>query len=470
MVEYAQEIRRARQHGQDHIFRFWKELDVAQQKKLLLQAASIDYELIEKQYQQEDKPVQEGHIEPPVLLSKEDQGKKRDAALDLGEKAIENGELALFTVAGGQASRLGFDGPKGCFKATPVKRKPIFQILAERILAFEKKHHCNFQWYIMTSKANDAYTKAFFYNNEYFGLSADQIFFFSQDMIPAIDRNGKLLLKEKDEIFMNPNGTGGIYDALVTSGSLNRMKRNGIKYLSYFQIDNPLIDFIDPLFLGYHIQERAEMSTKVVEKQYPEEKVGLVVNKDGKTSMIEYFMLPEKMAQEKEVDGKLKYRAANIAMHIINLDFIENISEQDLLSYHKSAKSIPHLDEDGKRVIPESKNGFKFERLVFDVLDQAKHSVTYSVKREEEFAPIKNASGKDSPKSAIRIQNELYRSWLENASITVPEMLVDIEISPLYALDRKEFTLKSQGLQSDISRMLEGKRSFYFGKNFSLKK
>ncbi|MGM5481402.1 MAG: UTP--glucose-1-phosphate uridylyltransferase [Nanobdellota archaeon] len=471
MITYEEEYSKAEDHGQEHIFRFWNELSEEQQKRLLAQASTIDYNLVKELYSKKNEGFHDttSKIEPPKLFTKEDQGPKRDEALELGEKAIEDGKVACFTVAGGQASRLGYDGPKGCFPATPITKKPIFQVLAEKILSAEKEYHCRLQWYIMTSKSNDAATKAFFDKNDYFGLSSDQVFFFTQGMMPALDENGKILLKDKDEIFMSPDGHGGIYDAFVKSGSIKRMKQHNIKQIFYFQIDNPLIEMFDPLFLGYHIQNNAEFSTKVVEKTDPEEKVGLVVKKDGKTDMVEYIDLSKEMAEERTSDGRLKYNAANIAMHVINTELIEHIQSNNKLSFHIQNKKVPYITEDGVKVTPEEKNGYKFERLVFDILPQTNNSVTYMVKREEEFAPIKNASGKDSPETARQMQIDLYKSWLEAAGIDkeIIKGLDAVEVSPLFASDKEEFVRKVRPDTPTWNEQLQGKNEYVFDEKTS---
>lgn len=466
MATYEEEYARAKVNGQEHIFRFWNELSETEQQKLLSQASTIDYNLVRRLFENKDKDFHDPNskITPPDIFSKYDQGPGRDEALEIGEKTIEEGKVACFTVAGGQASRLGYDGPKGCFPATPITKKPIFQVLAEYILAAEKRYHCELQWYIMTSKSNDAATKASFDKHDYFGLSSNQVFFFTQGMLPAVDENGKIFLKDKDEIFMSPNGTGGIYDAFVKSGSLKRMQQNGIEYLFYVQIDNPLIGFVDPLFLGNHIHNGAQMSTKVVEKTYPEEKVGLVVKKDGKTDMVEYMDLSSEMANERTEDGRLKYNAANIAMHVINTALIEKVQDQDLLPYHIANKKVPFIDENGEPVDPESKNGYKFERLVFDILPLTENSVTFMVRREEEFAPIKNASGKDSPETARKLQIALYKEWLEAAGIDkdIIKNLDTVEVSPLFAYGKEEFVRKVRPDTPTWNEQLKGKKEYVF--------
>ncbi|MGM5480400.1 MAG: UTP--glucose-1-phosphate uridylyltransferase [Nanobdellota archaeon] len=448
-MTYKTEFQRAKAHHQEHIFQFWNELDDKEQNKLLAQAKSINYAFLEELYKQTvlnttKSNSSKADIKPPTLHHKYNQDPHLDEIISLGEKAIENGKVAFFTPAGGQASRLGYSMPKGCFPITPITEKCLFAVLAEKILAAEKKYNVQFQWHIMINYQKDKFIKNFFDKHDYFGLSSDQVFFIHQGMLPSVDKNGRILLKEKNEIFLNPNGTGGIYDALVKGNSIKRMKKNNVKYMIYFQIDNPLITILDPLFLGYHINTSAEMSTKVVEKKYPEEKVGLVVQKNSKTSIVEYIELSDEMAHMKNDTGKLTYNAANIAMHIINVNFIERIQERDMLSYYAANKKIPYVNKKGETITPETNNGVKFESFVFDALPKSKDSITYMVPREEEFAPVKNASGKDSPESSKKIQRELYKKWLSIAGIDEEKIksIENIEVSPLFAVDKEEFIRK----------------------------
>lgn len=369
-------------------------------------------------------------------------------ARGIGEKALRDGRVAAFLVAGGQGTRLGFDGPKGKFPVSPVKNKTLFQLHSEKILALSKKYDVIIPWYIMTSETNHQETVDFFVAHDYFGLNSKNVMFFRQEMIPALDPYGRLILDEKDHIFRNPNGHGGSLSALKKSGALDDMKSRGIDLIFYFQVDNVLVKICDPDFIGSHLQEQAEMSAKVVTKTDPGEKVGVLGRIDGKLGVIEYSDLAEAEKTARNPDGTLKFRAGSIAIHILNVDFVELENEGGLkLPWHMAHKKVAHVDEEGNRVEPDEPNGYKFETFVFDALGDAKETVFLEVKREEEFSPVKNAKGIASPETARRDMVNQFRRWLEQAGVQIPTDCNNaanglIEISPLFALDGDDLKVK----------------------------
>ncbi len=369
-------------------------------------------------------------------------------ALRVGERAVGAGEVAVFVVAGGQATRLGVEAPKGTLEITPIKGKSIFEHHAEKIRAVSKRYETRLPFYIMTSETNDAPTREFFEANEYFGLAPSDVFFFKQEMMPALDLDGKLMLDEKDHIFTSPNGHGGSISSLKSSGALADMRARGVKHIFYFQVDNVLIKMADPVFIGYHIEKRADMSAKVAPKRDPDEKVGVVCRTGAETTVIEYSDLPDEQKHARNRDGSLKFSAGNLAIHVLDVGFVEWLNEKEhSLPFHIAEKTTPFLDDDGRLVNPTKKNGLKFEKFVFDALNRARATAILEVDREEEFAPIKNATGEDSPDSALRLMTKLYAKWLEAAGVRVPrdsEGRVDslLEISPLFALDAEELKQK----------------------------
>ncbi len=440
--------------GQAHVFKWWKDIGDDARERLLEQLSTIDFDELDALYKEHSEgavpPLRE-EIEPadtiPVPKSNE-QVEAASTAASAGEEAIRAGEVAVFLVAGGQATRLGFDAPKGAFEISPVRKKPIFRLHAEKILALSKKHNAALPFYIMTSETNDSATREFFGENEYFGLDPADIFFFKQEMTPALDLDGKLILDAKDHIFTNPNGHGGSISSLKSSGALDDMKARGIKRVFYFQVDNVLIKIADPVFLGHHIERGAEMSAKVTPKSGPEEKVGVVCRVGPKLTVIEYSDLPDELRYARNEDGSLMFSGGNIAIHILDVDFVERLnSRRHSLPYHIARKSIPCLDDGGELMNPDGKNGLKFEKFVFDALGEARETVVMEVVRDEEFAPVKNADGEDSPASALEMTQNLYAGWLEAAGATVPRNAAGapagpIEISPLYALDAVELKEK----------------------------
>lgn len=447
-------IDRVREAGQAHVFKFWEELDAAGQQRLLQQLGEIDFDLLSRLKRDfidaEDKQL-DAVLEPanfiPVPETPEQQANHKTAR-DIGEEALRAGHVAAFLVAGGQGTRLGFAGPKGKFPISPIRQKSLFQLHAEKILALSRKYGVTIPWYIMTSEANHKETVAFFEEHGYFGLKAQDVMFFRQDMIPALDSKGRLFLDKKDHIFKNPNGHGGALSALKNSGALDDMKQRGIDIVFYFQVDNVLIKMCDPIFIGYHLRDDAQMSAKVVQKTDPAEKVGVIGYINGNLGVIEYSDLPEEQQNARNPDGTLKFRGGSIAIHVFDVDFIEQENTGGLrLPWHVAHKKIPYLDDQGNLVEPDAPNGYKFETFVFDALGDAERAVFLEVSRKEEFSPVKNAEGTDSPETARSDQIDLFANWLGEAGIEVPRDINNhvqgkIEISPLYALDAAEVRAK----------------------------
>ena len=288
-----------------------------------------------------------------------------------GEAALRAGRVAAFTVAGGQGTRLGYDGPKGTFPVTPILRKPLFQIFAEKILAAGRRYGKPLHWFIMTSHANHAATEAFFAEHKCFGLDGARVHFFRQGRMPAVDFDGKILLEAPHAIALSPDGHGGSLRALERSGALDVMQREGVDTLSYFQVDNPLVRCIDPAFIGWHLGRGSEMSSKMVPKAYAEEKVGHFCAQHGKLVVVEYSDLPMAMQRETDARGELRYPAGNIAIHLLDREFVRRMAsgaEGVALPFHRADKKIPTIDASGAPVKPEKANGVKFEMFVFDAL------------------------------------------------------------------------------------------------------
>lgn len=441
--------------GQEHIFRYWDELSASSRAKLLQQLREIDFdlmqELCEKYVRNADARFHFETLQPadfiPLPQTPEEETRFA-AAKATGAEALRGGRVAAFLVAGGQGSRLGFSGPKGKFPVSPVKSKTLFQLHAEKLLATMRRYDVTIPWYIMTSETNHGETVSFFQENDYFGLSTTDVMFFKQEMIPALDPQGKFFLEAKDSIFRNPNGHGGSLSALKKSGALDDMARRGIDLLSYFQVDNVLVNICDPVFIGFHLQEEAEMSAKIVTKTDPLEKVGVLAWINGRLGVVEYSDLPEAEMQARNADGTLKYRAGSIAIHVFNREFIERENEGGLrLPWHLAHKKIAHLDDSGRLVQPDEPNGYKFETFVFDALGDARKAVFLEVRRQEEFSPVKNAEGTDSAATARRDMCNLFGGWLEKAGVSVPRdqegnVTGRVEISPLFALDADELAQK----------------------------
>jgi UDP-N-acetylglucosamine/UDP-N-acetylgalactosamine diphosphorylase len=226
------------------------------------------------------------------------------------------------------------------------------------------------------------------------------------------------------------------------------MKKRGIEIISYFQVDNVLIRIIDPVFIGYHVQAKAEMSSKMLRKRNPEEKVGLFGRVNGRLVVIEYSDMSDDDKKARNPDGRLKYGAGSIAIHLISTDFVQQeVAGGFKLPYHVAHKKIPYLDEEGNTVSPEEPNGYKFEAFIFDALQDTSHSIVMEVVREDEFSPVKNKNGVASPESAKRDISNFFGRWLESAEHSVPRdeqgnVNGAIEISPLFARSKEEFLAK----------------------------
>ncbi|OQX95889.1 hypothetical protein B6I21_03055 [candidate division KSB1 bacterium 4572_119] len=446
---------KAKHFGQEHIFRFWDELNDKSRRNLLEQVENIDFELMENL--RNDYIINRtinhfsGELEPAPIITIPTTNTQMDKAKQAkaeGEKLLSSGKVAALLVAGGQGTRLGFDGPKGKYPAGPISSKSLFQMHAEKILALNRKYNTTIPWFIMTSEANHDETVNYFSDNKYFGLNQADIYFFTQGMIPAMDEKGLFFLEKKDHIFCNPNGHGGTLYALRDNDCLAEMKRRGIEEIFYFQVDNTLINICDPCFIGYHHLSNAEMSSKVVAKEDPHEKVGVIGKLNGKIAVIEYSDLPKDAMEARNADGKLKYIGGSIAIHMIKRAFVEQMTAGDFsLPYHVANKKINFIDENGNYVQPEKPNGFKLEMFIFDALPYTKNSVVMEIVREDEFSPIKNAEGQDSPQTAKQDLMNYYGRMMKQAGFEVDfdengNLKGLLEISPLFALDAEELKEK----------------------------
>lgn len=455
--DWQELIERVYAAGQEHILRFWDDLPDSGRASLIRQISEIDFELlgalIHQALHEKKIAVQKDRLEPAEFITLKEREQRDDQVNPIGEQALRDGKVAAFLVAGGQGTRLGFDGPKGMYPVTPVRKKSLFQLHAEKLLAIGGRYGSNVPWYIMTSQTNNQQTIDFFKDNNYFGYNKNDIYIFIQEMIPAIDRTGKLILDAKDHIFKNPNGHGGSLKALWKSGALANMKERGIEIVFYFQVDNVLNPLCDPVYLGYHIRQGSEMSNKVVRKKYAGEKMGVLCKINGELGLVEYTDFNEELKNATFADGSLQFWAGNIATHIFNVAFIEKENQGGFkLPYHIAEKSIPYIDDTGKQIRPQEKNGIKFECFVFDALRHTAKSASIEIKREAEFSPLKNSEGENSPQTVHQDLNKAWAAWLEQAGFKVTRDTNDkpvnnIEISPLFALSAQDVVEKRNKIQ-----------------------
>ncbi len=434
--------------GQSHLLRFYDELDEQQQSGLLEQIAGIDFGHLQQLIEQyvlnkPEVPLPENIAPAPILPARPSDEKliaEYDQARRDGEQLIAQGKVGAFVVAGGQGTRLGHEGPKGTLEVSPVTRKPLFQIFAEQILSASRRTGATIPWYVMTSPDNDVPTRAFFRQHKYFSLNEDDVFFLVQGTMPAFDLKGKILLSSKHRLALSPDGHGGSLMGLRMSGALDDMARRSVELISYFQVDNPMVRCIDPLFLGLHHLHAAEMSAKALFKRNPMERVGNFCLADGKLTVIEYSDFPDQLARATTEDGHLRFSAGSIAIHILSRCFVERLTADGKckLPFHRAEKKVPCVDSDGNRITPDAPNAVKLEMFIFDALPLAEQTVVLETLRDEEFSPIKNSSGEDSLATSLHDQVRRSAAWLESAGLTIPrdadgQVAAGIEISPLLA-------------------------------------
>jgi UDP-N-acetylglucosamine/UDP-N-acetylgalactosamine diphosphorylase len=457
MIRVPEALReRFRRHGQEHALAFWDRLGDGERRTLLSQLEALDLDQLLRLYERRSEahaaPAPEC-IEPVPFVphaDADDPGRRR-----LGEELLRRGAVAALVVAGGQGSRLGFEHPKGMYAVGPVSKKCLFQIHAEKVLALGRRHGKPVPLLVMTSPATDEETRAFFRVNESFGLPPDEVYFFCQGTMPALDlATGKLLLESPGGLFLSPDGHGGTLTALATSGLLNKMKTHRIEQVFYFQVDNPLVKIADPAFLGHHAAAGAEVSSKVIAKRGPKEKVGVLAKVDGRCAIVEYSDLPDALAHATDETGRLRLWAGNPAIHLFSVEFLERTTrDPERLPFHVARKKVPHIDAEGRPVDPKAENALKFERFIFDVLPAADRWVIVEATRAEEFAPLKNATGDDSPATVEQALLAQAADWITKAGGSVAPG-AKVEISPLFALDAEEFARKAPGVR------VEGKRYF----------
>jgi UDP-N-acetylglucosamine/UDP-N-acetylgalactosamine diphosphorylase len=439
-----------RPFGQEHLLDFWQQLATAERESLARQIESIDFHLIKRLHSQgqdqsnfRDLALRAG---PPAGF-RLDGSKNRfsaDEAIARGRHALAAGQVGVILVAGGQGTRLGFDHPKGMFAIGPVSGRTLFQIHIEKLLATAKRYGVRIPLYLMTSPATHEETVEYLNANDRFGLPAEDLHVFCQGTMPAVDAtSGKVLLEAPDRLALSPNGHGGMLAAFATSGAMADAEARGIRELFYFQVDNPLVEIAGPEYLGYHILSDSEMTTQVIGKREPLEKVGNVVNVDGRSLVIEYSDLPDDVARLTNDDGSLKIWAGSIAVHVLDLAFLRRMagqldSQSDEFPFHIANKKVAHIDSSGKRSEPTKPNAIKFERFIFDLMPAARNAIVVEVDPAKAFAPLKNASGAatDTPESVKAQMSALHRDWLRAAGADVDDAAV--EISPWFALDAEE--------------------------------
>ena len=473
-----------RPFGQEHLVAFWDQLDEKGRDSLARQIEAIDFALVRRLFKgrNEQGNVSElaARAEPPPAfrLSTAQNPFSPQQARQRATESLAAGQLGVILVAGGQGTRLGFDHPKGMFPIGPVSNKTLFQIHVEKITAAARRYGVPIPLYLMTSPATHDETVAFFAAHERFGLPEEDLFIFCQGTMPAVDaQSGRVLLEAPGRIATSPDGHGGLLAALHRTGALADIERRSIRHLFYFQVDNPLVDICGREFVGYHLLAGSELSSQVIAKRDPLERVGNVVQVDGRLMVIEYSDLPDDDANRRNADGSLAIWAGSIAVHVIDAALLRRTAgsvsggadipvcqarcaeqgRQECLShrgeqrgpspsglpFHIAHKKVAHIDSAGNRIEPAEPNAIKFERFIFDLMPQARNAIVVEVDPALAFAPLKNASGAkgDTPESVRSQLSALHRGWLRQAGVEVADD-VAVEISPLYALDAEELKPK----------------------------
>ena len=400
-----------KKYSQEHLLTEYERLDETKQKQLLDQIKGIDFGLINSLYNNTRKEFNEkdSQITPIEYLDKNKLNGYYKSFQETGESAIRAGKLAAVTMAGGQGTRLWHKGPKGTFDIGLESHKSLFELLSDSLKEQGKKYDVIIPWFIMTSEENNDDTVDFFAKNRFFGYEKDKnIFFFKQGELPMVDTEGKILIGENGLIKEAADGHGGIYEALVKNGMTKKMRELGVEWLFIGGVDNCLVKMVDPLLMGIAIQKKVTAAGKSVVKANPQEKVGVFCKKNGKPSVVEYTEIPKEMAEATDDRGELIYGESHILCNLFNIDAVERMGSKPL-PYHSAFKKATYIDKDGNKVIPDGPNAYKFEAFLFDAFGELDDMAILRVNREEEFAPVKNAAGVDSPETARELYRKFYK-------------------------------------------------------------
>mgnify|MGYP000071298820 CR=1 FL=1 len=397
---------------QENVLNFLKKLSEDKQIKLAEKIINLNFEQLNKLYA-ETKTEPEISEKKITHIKYVDEYKLSDEAQEkytkLGEDVIKNNQYAVVTMAGGQGTRLGHKGPKGTFLIDVLPEpKYLFQILAENLERANKKYGIILPWYIMTSKENNDATVKFFEDHDYFGYPKDKVVFFKQGQLPMIDTKGKVLIGEDGLIKQAADGHGGIFLSMKKNGIIYDMKSRGIEWAFIGGVDNVLVNMVDPVLLGLAIDKKVLAAGKSVVKAGPHEKVGVFCKRNGKPSVVEYSEISEEMAEATNENGGLIYGESHILCNLFSVKAIEEISK-NTLPYHSAFKKAKYLDKDGNLITSDKPNAYKFEAFLFDAFESLDDMAILRVKREEEFAPVKNAEGVDSPETARKLYKEFHK-------------------------------------------------------------
>ena len=412
--------------GQADALRFWSELEPEGRQRLQAELSALDLAslwdgFVAARSAESPSPASIGPVEVLGLDEAPSQAPRHRA---LGLDLLAEGGVGVVTVAGGQGTRLGFDGPKGRYPIGPVSGRTLFGIFAQRLRGQARRTGRSIPWWIMTSPATDAATRAYFEAEDFLGLAREDVHFVAQGTLPALDAEGRILLAAPDRLAMAPDGHGGLFAALLGSGALDAMDARGLRALFYHHVDNPLARLADPEYLGFHLERGAEMSCKAVEKRDPLENVGFLCRHRGRTEIVEYSELPETLAAARDASGRLVHWAGSIGIHVFETAFVRRVAEGPPLPLHLAHKRVPHVDDPD----PTGPNAYKAERFVFDALARTTRVAVMETRRSAEYSPVKSAQGDASPAAARKALEGCYRAWIEQAGLRAPREGVRIEM------------------------------------------
>lgn len=402
----AQEI--VKKYHQEHLLKFYDNLGEDEKEELIDQILETDFELLENLYKNINSSKEsQDDITPISYLDKSKLSKEElEEYRKKGEEVIKNGKYAIVTMAGGQGTRLGHDGPKGTFMLDLEPAKSLFELFCEQLKQAKEKYDVTIPWYLMTSKENNKETIEFFEKNEYFNYPKEAVKFFIQGEIPMVDTKGKVILTEEGLIKQAANGHGGIFEAMFNNQIIDDIKKRGVEWVFIIPVDNPLVQMTDEIMLGCAVDKKVLALGKSIVKANPGEKVGVFCKRNNKPSVVEYTEITKEMAEETDSNGELVFGESHINCNLFNIKGIEKIGA-DKLPYHIAFKKATYMDENGNIIKPEEPNCYKFETFIFDAFEKLDNMEILRGKREEEFAPVKNKEGVDSPETAVK----LYKAY-----------------------------------------------------------
>lgn len=402
-MTYAEAKEKLAKYGQEHVLQYFEELSEAEKAELLEQVAATDFSVVAAVGNEELS--KKGEITPLKAMELPEIEANHDKFYEIGLEAIKAGKVGAVLLAGGMGTRLGSDDPKGMYNIGLTKDMYIFERLFVNLMDVTGAAGCPVHMFVMTSDKNHEATVKFMTEHAFFGYDAEYVHFFKQEMAPAADYNGKIYMESKSKMSTSPNGNGGWYISMKNAGILDIVKEAGIEWLNVFAVDNVLQRIADPVFVGAVLEKECVVGAKVVRKNAPDEKVGVMCLEDGRPSIVEYYELTDELMNAKDEKGDPAYNFGVILNYLFKESALAEILEKKL-PLHVVEKKIPYMAADGTFVKPEEPNGYKFESLVLDMIHQMDSCLPFEVVRNKEFAPIKNKTGIDSVESARALLQE----------------------------------------------------------------